>query len=117
MGTSLQDAAKKLVLWKSLVKIADRLGFFLTDQFGTSDCEFVLTPKKNKRSLAVLVELHDQNGFHGNFPLVYLTDEEDVITALCSLALGQGLCLDLDRTSGKAELCKFDKWSAKDLIK
>jgi predicted methyltransferase len=113
---SISEAKSEIKKWNSLQKIADKLGFYITDEYPDGDYEYVAVPKAMKRHIPVLLALHEQNGFHGNYLLWYLEDIDNVLSFLGGIALAQGKVLTTDDVQrDKWILASPDKFSARDL--
>ena len=114
IGTS--EAKSLLKRWNTLKSVADKLGFYLTDDYSDQDYEYVAVPKAMKRHLPVLIGLHDQNGFRNNFPIWYLENMDSILDFLGGIALSQGKVLTVeDNDHDKWILADPEKFSAKDL--
>lgn len=113
MTTSIEKAKKQIKTWESLVKIADKLGFHLSDQFPIEGSEYVVVPNLLKKHLPVLVALQEQNGFHKNYLLWFLADVDSAVTYIAAIAATKGKALDFN--DDKWSLEEPDKFSAKEL--
>jgi phage host-nuclease inhibitor protein Gam len=109
--------AKSLIKrWSSLQKVAKQLKFYITDEHPEGEYEYVAVPKAMERHIPVLLALHDQNGYRGNYLLWYLKDIEGVLDFLGGIALAQGKVLTTSNDNNdKWILVNPDKFSAKEL--
>lgn len=109
----IREAKKEIKRFNSLVKVAKKLGFHLSNDFSDKDYEYFVTTNKLKKHLPVMLELLKNSGFSKRYLLWPLRDMNEVEVFIAAIAMSKELVLDI--SDDKWELYQPEKFSAKEL--